>query len=60
MANTNEQLEKDATAPKQAKSKYILTMNVGSNKDGSPKKKKGSSVLLTEDEARKYKQLNLI
>lgn len=45
---------------KSKKKEFILKKNVGSNKDGSPKKPKGSTVRLTEEQEKQYKSLNLI
>ncbi len=42
------------------KTKHVLKGNVGNQKDGSPKKKKGSTVLLTEEQVKQYKKQNLI
>ena len=42
------------------KTEYILKANLGSNKDGSPKKAKGSKVKLTDQQATNYKQKNII
>ena len=42
------------------KKEYTLLKNLGSNKDGSPKKTKGSKVKLTDEQANHYKSLKLI
>ena len=39
---------------------YILLKNVGSKKDGKPKKAAGSKVKLTVEQSIIYKSLNLI
>lgn len=51
---------KDAEVVKVTRREFILKKNVGSNKDGSPKKAKGSKVKLTEEQEKQYKYLNLI
>jgi hypothetical protein len=52
--------ESDGEAPKIQKIEYTLLKNLGSNKDGSPKKAKGSKVKLTEEQVNHYKSLKLI
>ena len=42
------------------KKEYTLLKNVGSTKSGQPKKKAGSKVKLTDEEATRYKHLKLI
>lgn len=42
------------------KTEHILLRNVGSKKDGSPKKAKGSKVKLTEKQVIIYKSQKLI
>ena len=52
--------ESDGEAPKIQTTEYILLKNVGSKKDGSPKKAAGSKVKLTDEQANHYKSLKLI
>ena len=52
--------ESDGEAPKIQTTEYILLKNVGSKKDGSPKKAAGSKVKLTDEQANNYKSLKLI
>jgi len=42
------------------KKEYTLLKNLGSNKNGSPKKAAGSKVKLTDEQANHYKSLKLI
>ena len=42
------------------KTEYTLLQNVGSTKTGQPKKKAGSKVKLTDEQATRYKHLKLI
>ena len=48
------------TTEKNETTEYILLKNVGSKKDGSPKKAAGSKVKLTDEQANHYKSLKLI
>ena len=52
--------ESDGEAPKIQTTEYILLKNVGSKKDGSPKKAAGSKVKLTDEQVNNYKSLKLI
>ena len=52
--------ESDGEAPKVKTTEYTLLKNVGSRKDGSPKKAAGSKVKLTDQQANHYKSLKLI
>ena len=52
--------ESEGEAPKIQTAEYILLKNVGSKKDGSPKKAAKSKVKLTDEQASDYKQLKLI
>ena len=51
--------ESDGEAPK-IQTEHILLKNLGSKKDGSPKKAAGSKVKLTEEQVNNYKSLKLI
>jgi len=51
---------KDADKSAIEKKEYTLLQNVGSTKSGQPKKKAGSKVKLTDEQASKYKHLKLI
>ena len=44
----------------ETKKSYTLLTDYGTNKDGSPKKKMGSSIRLTEEEAKLFKRRKLI
>ena len=52
--------ESEGEAPKIQTTEYILLKNLGSKKDGSPKKAAGSKVKLTDEQANNYKSLKLI
>ena len=52
--------ESEGEAPKIQTTEYILLKNLGSKKDGSPKKVAGSKVKLTDEQANNYKSLKLI
>jgi len=52
--------ESEGEAPKIQTTEYVLLKNVGSKKDGSPKKAAGSKVKLTDEQANHYKSLKLI
>lgn len=49
-----------AAEKQEEKKEYTLLKNLGSNKNGTPKKAKGSKVKLTDEQAINYKSLNLI
>ncbi len=52
--------ESEGEAPKIQTTEYTLLKNLGSNKNGSPKKAAGSKVKLTDEQANHYKSLKLI
>ncbi|MEL4307428.1 hypothetical protein [Joostella sp. CR20] len=51
---------KEVKKAKPKTSKHILKKNVGTTKDGKPKKKKGDTVYLSKDQEKNYKNAKLI
>lgn len=47
-------------AKRKNRKKHTLKANYGCNPDGTPKKKAGESVYLTEEQITEYKKLKLI